>query len=101
MPDASSCGARNCASTTKVAPCSRCAGPNSSPRKLCAIMMWSQTVSAYILYVPVGHDMTEAVRQQSRHGGREIVERRRWLEQRVVPRVGEQRQRQREPFAAR
>ena len=32
------------ASTTKVAPCSRCAGPNTSPRKLCATITWSRTV---------------------------------------------------------
>ena len=30
---------RNVASTTYVAPCRRCAGPNTSPRKLWAIIM--------------------------------------------------------------
>src|SRR5688572_32426779 len=33
------------ASTTYVAPCSCCAGPNTSPRKLWAIIMWSRTVT--------------------------------------------------------
>src|SRR5947209_15129921 len=36
---------RKVASTTNVAPCSRWAGPNSSPRRLCATIMWSRTVT--------------------------------------------------------
>src|SRR5687768_13217494 len=36
-------GRRNSQSTMKVAPCSACAGPNTSPLKLCAIMMCSRT----------------------------------------------------------
>src|SRR5882757_10482884 len=43
MPFASSASAMNAASTTKVAPCSACAGPNTAPRNECAIMMWSRT----------------------------------------------------------
>ena len=39
---------RKVASTTYVAPCSRCAGPNTSPRKLWAIIMWSRTVTLNI-----------------------------------------------------
>ena len=35
---------RKVASTRKVAPCRRCAGPKTSPRKLWAIMRWSRTV---------------------------------------------------------
>ena len=34
------------ASTTKVAPCSACAGPNTAPRNEWAIMMWSRTSTA-------------------------------------------------------
>src|SRR5215213_9131958 len=45
IPSASSSARRNVASTTKVAPCRRWAGPNTSPRKLCAIIMWSRTVT--------------------------------------------------------
>src|SRR5215475_13568065 len=44
---ASSCARRKVASTTYVAPCRRCAGPKTSPRKLCAIIMWSRTVTLY------------------------------------------------------
>ncbi len=39
--------AMKAASTTKVAPCSACAGPNTSPRNECAIMMWSRTSTVY------------------------------------------------------
>src|SRR5215203_965521 len=44
-PSASSRGPLNVASTTYVAPCRRWAGPNASPRKLWAIIMWSRTVT--------------------------------------------------------
>ena len=45
---ASSARRRNVASTTYVAPCSRWAGPKTSPRRLCAIIMWSRTVTLNI-----------------------------------------------------
>src|SRR6188508_3284173 len=48
MSSASSCGPRKVTSTTYVAPCSRCAGPNTSPSKLWAIIMWSRTVTLNI-----------------------------------------------------
>src|SRR5215203_4738305 len=44
-PSASSRGPLNEASTTYVVPCRRWAGPNASPRKLWAIIMWSRTVT--------------------------------------------------------
>src|SRR3954470_17847030 len=44
MPSASRVARRNVASTTYVAPWSRCAGPNTSPRRLWAIIMWARTV---------------------------------------------------------
>jgi hypothetical protein len=40
--------AANSQSTTKVAPCSRWAGPKISPRKLWATMMWSRTQKLYL-----------------------------------------------------
>ena len=46
MPFASSVSDMNATSTTKVAPCSACAGPNTSPRNEWAIMMWSRTSTA-------------------------------------------------------
>src|SRR2546421_2902102 len=47
MPFASSSPARKATETAKVAPCSACAGPNTAPRNECAIMMWSETSTAY------------------------------------------------------
>src|SRR3712207_5650385 len=44
MPSASSSRRRKVASTTNVAPCSAWAGPKVSPRKLWATIMWSRTV---------------------------------------------------------
>src|SRR5687767_14856791 len=46
-PSSSSSSRLNVASTTYVAPWSRCAGPNTSPWKLCAIMKWSRTFRLY------------------------------------------------------
>ena len=45
IPCSSSVAPRNVASTTNVAPCSRCAGPKTSPRRLWATIMWSRTVT--------------------------------------------------------
>src|SRR5256885_12643898 len=45
MLSASSSARRKVASTTYVAPCRRCAGPKTSPRKLWAIIRWSRTVT--------------------------------------------------------
>src|SRR5262249_18260178 len=47
MPCASSSAARNATRMTKVAPCTFCAGPNTSPRNECATMIWSETSTAY------------------------------------------------------
>src|SRR3954452_20398743 len=47
-PEGSSSPRRKAASTTNVAPCSRWAGPNISPRKLWATIMWSRTVTLNI-----------------------------------------------------
>ncbi len=47
-PSPSSRGPTNVASTTYVAPCSRCAGPNISPVNEWAIIMWSRTVTENI-----------------------------------------------------
>src|SRR5213076_1612029 len=46
IPLLSSVSAEKAASTTKVAPCSSCAGPNTAPRNECAIMIWSDTSTA-------------------------------------------------------
>ena len=52
MPSASRSARRNVASMTYVAPWSRWAGPNTSPRKLWAIIMWSRTVTLNTGYAP-------------------------------------------------
>src|ERR1700687_933571 len=46
IPLSSSVSAMKAASTTKVAPCSACAGPNTAPRNEWAIMIWSRTSTA-------------------------------------------------------
>src|SRR3954453_13139911 len=78
MPSASSTARRNVASTTKVAPCSRCAGPNTSPRRLWAIIMWSRTVTLNTCSRPgVGDRVAErrqAPRGQPRHDVRQLAE---------------------------
>src|SRR3954452_21588036 len=60
IPSASRVSRRKVASTTYVAPCRRCAGPNTSPWKLWAIIMWSRTVTLNIgLPLAVGDAVAE------------------------------------------
>src|ERR1044072_9063474 len=47
MPFASSFSDMKATATVKVAPCSACAGPKTSPLNEWAIMMWSETSTAY------------------------------------------------------
>src|ERR1051325_10398199 len=47
MPFASSLSDMKATATVKVAPCSACAGPKTSPLNEWAIMMWSETSTAY------------------------------------------------------
>src|SRR5215475_10997190 len=47
MPFSSSRGEKNATRTTNVAPWSFCAGPKTSPQNECAIMIWSETSTAY------------------------------------------------------
>src|SRR3954447_24656759 len=78
MPSASRAARRKVASTTYVAPCSRCAGPNTSPRRLWAIIMWSRTVTLNTRLRPVVGDGVaegrQAPRGQARHDPGELVE---------------------------
>src|SRR5215813_8893706 len=94
MSSESSSSLAKVASTTNVAPCKRCAGPNTSPRRLCAIMMWSRTVTLNIgLPFVVGQDVAErgqpAGGQAGHHFG-QLVEAGCAAEQRVECRVLEQ-----------
>src|SRR5256885_13325582 len=47
MPLGSSLSDKNATATVNVAPCSACAGPKTSPLNEWAIMMWSETSTAY------------------------------------------------------
>src|SRR5436305_652842 len=98
---ASSAARRNVASTTKVAPCRRCAGPKTSPRKLWAIIMWSRTVTLNMdLSNAVGDGVTErgqAAGGQPGHDVGQLVEPARAGEQRIEGRIAEQIQGERQP----
>src|SRR3954466_14753055 len=65
-PAASRVARRKVASTTYVAPCRRCAGPNTSPRRLWAIIMWSRTVTLNTALAPVVRDRVTERRQAAR-----------------------------------
>src|SRR4051812_17861108 len=101
MPEGSSSPRRKAASTTNVAPCSRWAGPNSSPVKLWATIMWSRTVtvntcSPLVVRDRMAHRGQSAVREPPHHVG-QLVEGRRAGEQRVEGRVLQQVECEREP----
>src|SRR3954470_2928546 len=72
MPFASIAAQRNSTSTTKVAPCSRCAGPKTSPRKLCAIMTWSRTptVNMPLPPLPAAGSGARVAHPLAEHAGR-------------------------------
>src|SRR4051794_35534730 len=105
MLSASSSGRRKVASTTKVAPCSRRAGPKTSPSKLCATITWSRTVTlnngSLSSVGPVVHHPVAQCRQlaggQPRQHARELLEPALPGDERVVRGVGEQVEGQREP----
>src|SRR3954471_8466920 len=105
MPSASRDARRKVASTTKVAPCRRCAGPNTSPRKLCAIMMWSRTVTLNTALRPgVGDrvaERREAPRGEARHDVGQLVEARLAGEEHVEGGVAQQVDREGEPVGRR
>src|SRR4051812_334119 len=100
---ASSSARRNVASTTKVAPCRRCAGPKTSPSKLWAIITWSRTVtlntsSPLLVGDHVCKRRAAPVREGRQHVG-QFDERRGTGDQRVERRIAEQFERQRQPVA--
>src|SRR5689334_21409612 len=105
MPSASRLVRRNVASTTKVAPCRRWAGPKTSPRKLCATMMWSRTVTLNTaLRLAVGDRVAErrqAPGGQALHDAGQLVETRLARDEDVERRVAQQLERQGEPVAGR
>src|SRR4051795_10397335 len=93
MPSAPSAARRNVASTTYVAPCSRWAGPKTSPRKLWAIIMWSRTVTLNTGSLSAVADGVAQVGSgaggQCREHRRKLLERRLAGDQRVQGRVAQ------------
>src|SRR5688500_17798495 len=108
-PSESSCGPVNDASTTYVAPCSRCAGPNASPRKLWAIIMWSRTVTVNTSCLRLGVlGIDDAPTQRGnmplreiRHHLGQLLEPRLPRQQHVEGGVAEQVEGQRQPLGVR
>src|SRR5437868_1194285 len=87
MPLASSVSAMNAASTTKVAPCSACAGPNTAPRNEWAIMMWSRTSTMNKAdLLRIADELAEYAAPRFQDIGKtrgEFAERNRWRKQRI------------------
>src|SRR6478672_6345540 len=104
MPFSSRVSAMKAASTTKVAPCSSWAGPNTAPLKEWAIMMWSRTSTANTGYLRVVDDLAKggtAWRQHRRQARRRDGEGDCRLQQNVEPVVGQQADRIFQPAAMR
>src|SRR5437763_15253951 len=85
---------RKVASPTHVAPCRRCAGPKTSPRKLWATIMWSRTVTLNTGSLSAVGDEVAQRRKGTRgepaeHLG-ELLEPGRAGDQRVEPGVAQQ-----------
>src|SRR5690349_120871 len=102
MLSSSSSGRRKVASTTKVAPCSFCAGPKTSPEKLCAIMMWSRTVtlnksSLHWVVDEVTEGRKATVRKPRQHLG-QLAEIRPARDQRLEGGIAQQVERERQPL---
>src|SRR5260370_36005920 len=101
IPLASSRSARKQALTAKVAPCSRCAGPNTAPRNECATMMWSETSTPNtgVSSAPDPNEVSTIIDQLAQYAALrrkdraqlcvEIGERDRRSEERAGARVGE------------
>src|SRR5262245_25269208 len=77
----------------------RCAGPNSSPRKLCAIITWSRTPTLYMLasVVDPATQLGQRARAQPAHDRRQLVKAAAVVDQSLEPRVAAQLEREREP----
>src|SRR3954453_20038643 len=105
MPSASRSARRDVASTKYVAPCRPCAGPNTSPRRLWAIIMWSRTVTLNTrLRLVVGDGVAEgrqAAGGQALEDRRELVEAGLAGDEDVDRGVAQQVEREREPVAGR
>src|SRR5215208_7327621 len=101
MPSASRLVRRKVASTRYVAPCRRWAGPNTSPRRLWAIMMWSRIVTLNTRSRPVVGDRVaergQAPRGQALHDAGQRVEGRLARHEHVEGGVAQELERERQP----
>src|SRR5215211_3920465 len=105
MPSASRVARRKVASTTYVAPCRRCAGPNTSPRRLWAIMKWSRMVTPNTCLCPVVGDRVaerrQAPRGQARHDPGQFLEARLARDDHIEGGVAQQIEREGQPVGRR
>src|SRR3954453_4645381 len=105
MPSASRFSRRKVSSTTNVAPCRRWAWPKTSPRKLCATMMWSRTETLNTALRPVVRDRVaerrEASGSQALHHAGQLVEARFARDERVERGVAQQLEREGQPVGGR
>src|SRR3954470_24619561 len=104
MPSASRVARRKVASTTYVAPCRRCAGPNTSPRRLWAIIMCSRAVTLNMPSPVIRNRVTngsETARGQSRHDAGQLVEARLAGDERVEGGIAQQVECQGQPVGGR
>src|SRR6478735_9141113 len=103
MPLASRASAMNAASTTKVAPCRACAGPNTAPRNEWAIMMWSRTSTMNKGDLSrIADELAEYAAPGFQDIGktrRKFAEREGWRQQSVELRIGAELDRGFEPLA--
>ena len=96
---------KKAASTTNVAPCRACAGPNIAPRNEWAIMMWSRTSTEnkgtpLVVRNKLGGDIALRIKQ-CRQTRRQIAKPHRWSKKRVKARIGKQIERGPKPLAVR
>src|SRR5262245_49346941 len=107
MPFSSSRSEKNAARTTKVAPCNSCAGPNTAPRNEWAIMIWSETSTAYKRHLRSSRIADQRAarvrvdRKQRRQTLRQIGEFDWWRDERIERGIVEQRERRRHPLLIR
>src|SRR4051794_1974751 len=93
MPLPSSFSARNATATTNVAPCTAWAGPKTSPLNEWAIMMWSDTSTAYTEAPLITNELAEDAARGIEDVGkprRQVGERDRRCDQRVQCRIVQQ-----------
>src|SRR5437763_13609532 len=93
MPLGSSFSDMKATATVKVAPCSACAGPKTSPLNEWAIMMWSDTSTAYTDAPSVADELAQHATRWVQDVGqllRQVSKRDRRRDQRVEHRIVKQ-----------